>query len=259
MVNRSVTVLATTPPAAERGPDPPAGNVTRTRVPGRNGVDGVNVSVVPAFVQVPGVAGSRTGIGELAASGADSVTRTGLAPLVRVTAPPWVTDRTAAAARPPGRRTDGPRRWWRARRSRTRRVSRWSRPRPRGHPRRRRREEDLGPPGPGRAASASPGFPAAGLPPWPSPPPGSRPGDCRPWPSPAWRGRVRGGTGRGPARRGRRGPPHPPWSLHVPLPRVPCARHRPAGPRPTGLPAVTHSGHTRFPCAGVSRASACPT
>ena len=70
--------------------------MTRTRVPGQNGVDGVNVSVVPAFVQVPGAAGRRTGIGEVAASGADSVTRIGLAPLVRVTAPPWVTDSTCS-------------------------------------------------------------------------------------------------------------------------------------------------------------------
>ena len=76
---------------------PPA-RVTRTRVPGQNGVEGVNVSVVPAFVQLPGVAGCTAGIGELLASGADSVTRTGLAPLVPVTAPPWVTDSTCSGA-----------------------------------------------------------------------------------------------------------------------------------------------------------------
>ena len=101
MVNRSVVVLARTPPAADRRPWLPPARVTRTRVPGQNGVEGVNVSVVPAFVQVPGVAGCTAGIGELLASGADSVTRTGLAPLVPVTAPPWVTDSTCSGAAGP--------------------------------------------------------------------------------------------------------------------------------------------------------------
>ena len=101
MVSRSVVVLARTPPAADRRPWRPPARVTRTRVPGQNGVEGVNVSVVPVFVQVPGVAGCTAGIGELLASGADSVTRTGLAPLVPVTAPPWVTDSTCSGAAGP--------------------------------------------------------------------------------------------------------------------------------------------------------------
>ena len=224
MVNCSVTVLATTPPAAERGPDPPAGNVTRTRVPGRNGVDGVNVSVVPAFVQVPGVAGSRTGIGEVAASGADSVTRTGLAPLVRVTAPPWVTDSTCSggAAWAPD--------WW----SETV-VACPAEPDAPSIPmvtpattrtptppeaRRILVRRDLG-------AAASPGFPAAGLPPWPSPP------------------RV---PGRGTA------------ALAVPVPGWPCPRRYRPWSRPTGTPwaaASTLESARSAPSCSLCPAPAC--
>ena len=61
---------------------------------GSNGVAGVKVSVLPDRFQVPGTAGRIAGSGEVAASGADSVTWTGSAPSVPVVAPPSVTETT---------------------------------------------------------------------------------------------------------------------------------------------------------------------
>jgi len=79
-VNCAVMGSASTRPAAERTPALPPGTVTVTRVDGRSGSDGVNITVSPAGRQPPATLGVRLGSEEPAASGAENVTRTGWLP-----------------------------------------------------------------------------------------------------------------------------------------------------------------------------------
>src|SRR5579875_1501210 len=87
VVKCRVTVAASRPPAclcapaADCTPEDPPGTVTVTSVPPMNPAAGVNTAESPSRFQVPGIAGDTFGIGELAASGAEKVTRTGRVPL----------------------------------------------------------------------------------------------------------------------------------------------------------------------------------
>src|SRR5215475_14674272 len=81
VLNRTLTGLASTPPASDTTPDRPAGIRSVYRVDARRGLSGMNIRVRPVGCQCPATCGESVGYAELPATGAENMTRIVLFPL----------------------------------------------------------------------------------------------------------------------------------------------------------------------------------
>src|SRR5690348_9537404 len=81
VLNRTLTGLASRPPASDTTPDRPAGIRRVYRVDDRSGLSGMNVRVRPDGSQCPATCGDSVGYAELPATGAENVTRIVVFPL----------------------------------------------------------------------------------------------------------------------------------------------------------------------------------